>query len=223
MTDNRTDSQASRGQAGSGLPVPAALSAESLPVPQRRESEERPISPVDALASGDMDARTKFVGSVHEYVREYIRLADQKATFFFAGATALLAFLFKNEVSARWLKAPLSWNLLDIIALVAMVGLAIGAFLALLVVIPRTPGSRRGFIFWEAVAEYRQRARLCGRSGDVVCSHTVSDQGGAYVRPGVCMSPQVQDASMVPAARCRWPSGISGRVLVSDGFRHQKS
>jgi multisubunit Na+/H+ antiporter MnhB subunit len=88
-------------------------------------------------------------------VREYIRLADQKATFFFAGATALLAFLYRNDVSARWLKPPIMWNLLDVVALVAMVALAIGAVLALLVVIPRTPGSKRGYIFWEAIAEYR--------------------------------------------------------------------
>lgn len=48
----------------------------------------------------------------------------------------------------------LQWNILDTLAFVAMATLAVGAFLALLVIIPRTPGSRRGFLFWEAIAEY---------------------------------------------------------------------
>jgi hypothetical protein len=47
-----------------------------------------------------------------------------------------------------------------------MIALAIGVLLALIVVIPRTPGSRRGFLFWEAIAEYdngRQYADELGR------------------------------------------------------------
>lgn len=156
MTDKQPDSQAPREQAGAGLPAPAASSVASLPVPQKADpSQEKPISPADAVLSADVEARTEFIGSVHEYVREYIALADQKATFVFAGATALLAFLYTSGVSDRWLKLPQTWGILDLVALVAMVGLAIGAFLALLVVIPRTPGSRRGFIFWEAVARHK--------------------------------------------------------------------
>ena len=66
----------------------------------------------------------------------------------------MLAFLYNKNVSARWLKPLMQWNILDTIAFVAMAALSLGAFLALLVVIPRTSGSRRGFLFWEAVAEY---------------------------------------------------------------------
>ena len=51
-------------------------------------------------------------------------------------------------------KKPGAVHILDTIAFVAMAALAVGAFLALLVIIPRTPGSRRGFLFWEAIAEY---------------------------------------------------------------------
>jgi hypothetical protein len=88
-------------------------------------------------------------------VREYIRLADQKAAFLFTAATALLAFLYRAGVSARWLRPIMQWNVLDLAACVAMIGLAAGALLALLVVLPRTPGSRRGVLFWEAIAEYQ--------------------------------------------------------------------
>ena len=73
---------------------------------------------------------------------------------FFTGATALLAFMYNENVSARWLKPPMQWNVPDAIAFVAMVALAAGALLALIVIIPRTLGSRRGFLFWEAIAEY---------------------------------------------------------------------
>jgi hypothetical protein len=48
----------------------------------------------------------------------------------------------------------MQWNILDILAFVAMASLAVGSLLAVIVVLPRLPGSRRGYIFWEAVAEY---------------------------------------------------------------------
>ena len=48
----------------------------------------------------------------------------------------------------------MQWNVLDITGFVAMAGLGAGALLAISVVLPRLPGSRRGFIFWEAIAEY---------------------------------------------------------------------
>jgi hypothetical protein len=123
-------------------------------------------APASASPSADPEARERFAEAAHQYVREYIRLADQKATFLFTGATALLAFLYKNDVSARWLKPVMHWNILDTVVFVAMIALAIGVLLALIVVIPRTPGSRRGFLFWEAIAEYdngRQYADELGR------------------------------------------------------------
>jgi hypothetical protein len=141
---------------------------DALPVPE--EALRRPLSsgahaPLEAAVAGTpvpssgvsstgIEARAKFTDEVHQYIREYIRLADQKATFFFTGGTALLAFLYKNDVSSRWLKPILTWNVIDTVAFAAMVALALAAFLAILVVIPRTPGSRRGFVFWEAIAEY---------------------------------------------------------------------
>ena len=92
--------------------------------------------------------------SRRSHIRDSINLADQKATLFFTGATALLAFMYNENVSARWLKPLMQWNILDTIAFVAMAALAAGALLALLVIIPRTLGSRRGFLFWEAITEY---------------------------------------------------------------------
>lgn len=160
MSDpNDTDTQATRDNRSTReLPVPPALTRGALPTPsggsESPADRQQPAAPTSPAASGDAEARERFAEAVHQYVREYIRLADQKASFLFTGATALLAFLYKNQVSARWLKPLMQWNILDTVAFVAMTALALGVLLALLVVVPRTSGSRRGFLFWEAIAEY---------------------------------------------------------------------
>ncbi len=153
---NMSDAQATRGTVSEGLPVPSEAVREPLPIPPDHAdigAEQKQPSSAGG-AGGDLDTKTDFTSFAHKYIRDYINLADQKATFFFTGATALLAFLYNKDVSTRWLKPVMNWNILDTIAFVAMVALAVGAFLSLLVVIPRTPGSRRGFLFWEAIAEY---------------------------------------------------------------------
>jgi hypothetical protein len=158
MTNSaQQDSQTSRDLIGEGLPVPPQSVREPLPTPDvssELTGKEKENVPASSGTQSDIGSRTEFADSVHDYVREYIRLADQKATFFFAGATALLAFLYNKGISARWLKPVMTWNILDTVAFIAMIALAIGAFLSLVVVIPKTRGSKRGFFFWEAVAEY---------------------------------------------------------------------
>jgi len=117
-------------------------------------SELQPSPPRESTLADATSTRTEFSYAVHKYVRDNIQLADQKAIFFFTGATALLAFLFKNGSSNYWIKPLMQWNVMDITACLAMAGLGAGALLAISVVWPRLPGSRRGFIFWEAIAEY---------------------------------------------------------------------
>jgi len=152
-----TDTQA-RDNTQTALPVPSATTREPLPVPTATSggaaTDREPSRALSNSTAAEVEAHSKFTEFVHVYVREYIRAADQKATFFFAGSTALLAFLYRNNVSVHWLKPVMQWNILDVISFVAMVALAAGALAAVLVVIPRTPGSRRGFVFWEAIAEY---------------------------------------------------------------------
>jgi hypothetical protein len=159
MTEEQAaGAQAPRGTVTEGLPVPTAAVREPLPTPTEPATvapeEKQPSAVGPSGTRGDAEAKADFASFAHQYFRDYINLADQKATFFFTGTTALLAFLYSRNVSARWLKPLMTWNILDTVAFVAMAALAGGAFLALLVVIPRTPGSRRGFLFWEAVAEY---------------------------------------------------------------------
>jgi hypothetical protein len=113
----------------------------------------------DKVSAGEQkhtvsDRHAKFSEDVHNYLREYIRNADQKATFFFAVLTALLAFLNTQNVPARWLKDVRLWTFVDGLGFISMTGLALGAVILLWVVLPRLKGSRRGLIFFHAIAEY---------------------------------------------------------------------
>ena len=106
----------------------------------------------------DKPAKLRFAGELHSYVREHISQADQKATFFFAAASALLAFLYDAQLLDLWVKSFSQWSVLDVLSLVALVALtsAVGAFL--LTVYPRLGGSNKGLIYFSAVAAWESRA-----------------------------------------------------------------
>jgi hypothetical protein len=140
-----------------GIEAPPGFGSNPISPPvatSESPSTELQPEPQAEQSRAALQARTSFVSSVHSYIRENIQFADQKAIFFFTGSTALLAFLYKSGTAKAWMKPILQWNVIDLSAFLAMVGLSLGAVVALLVVMPRLPGSRRGFIFWEAVAEY---------------------------------------------------------------------
>lgn len=99
----------------------------------------------------------KFAEETHQYVREYIRQADLKAAFFFAGATALIAFLYKANLVQRWVKLPTQWLFVDMLSFIATVGLAASVLACLATVFPRLKGSKRGHVFFGAVAEFESR------------------------------------------------------------------
>lgn len=152
-----TPDQGSQSKSPSSLPVPEAAVSEALPVPPPPTDEAPGTTAVFQpcpVVPADLDERLAFAEQTHQYIREYIRLADQKAAFFFTACTALLAFLYRVNASARWLRPVLEWSVIDAAAFVAMFALGVSAVTSLIVVIPRTPGSRRGYLFWEAIAEY---------------------------------------------------------------------
>ncbi len=93
--------------------------------------------------------REDFIDFVHQYIREYISIADRKASFFFAGFSATLAFLQSKNV----LKLH-SNNLGGVLCTVSAIALLLGALFCLLVIFPRLKGSSKGLIFWEAINEY---------------------------------------------------------------------
>ena len=161
MTEAGAQTQGPRGVVDD-MQIPATIAGAPLPTPTDEHVEEASdaaqpttVGSVSGVSvDTDLNTKSEFGAFAHHYIRDHITLADQKAAFCFTAATALLGFMYTENVSARWLKPVMQWNILDTIAFVAMAALAVGAFLAILVVIPRTSGSRRGFLFWEAIAEY---------------------------------------------------------------------
>jgi hypothetical protein len=99
-----------------------------------------------------------FAEIAHRYVREMIQLADQKAAFVSSLGSALLAYLHHARTEARWLKSPALWMAGDVLALFTMVTLALAVLGALLVVVPRTRGSQRGYLFWASINQFEQPA-----------------------------------------------------------------
>jgi hypothetical protein len=169
------ESQSERG-AGWSLPTPADLQRPLAAAPRAHDTGE-PVLPSEKLGTAVprpttvSDYHAKFSEETHNYVREYIRNADQKAAFFFAALTAILAFLNSQNVPSRWLKNVQQWSFIDALGLVSMLGLAGGAAILLAVVFPRLKGSRRGLLFFNAIAEYDNSAEYA----DDVLAQTLDD------------------------------------------------
>lgn len=133
-----------------GMHAPLAepvLGRPTLPASSEDKMSASGESPISA-------AHVKFADEAHSYVREYIRNADHKATFFFATLTAILAFLNAQNVSTRWLKDIRLWSFIDALGFISMLGLSLGAVILLGVVFPRLKGSRRGILFFDAISGF---------------------------------------------------------------------
>jgi len=135
----------------------------------------------------EQELRLKFAEETHQYVREYIRIADQKATFYFAGSTALLAYLHKLGVTNSWITNPKAWGLVDMFAFWATVGLILSTIACLATVMPRLNGSRRGIIFFAAIREYESSrdyaSEVMNQSSTELCEAKLRH---AYDLSGIC-------------------------------------
>ncbi len=100
----------------------------------------------------------------HQYVNDFIKLADQKAAFVFALSTAILMLFYKASVQSKFVKPLQTWSLLDGLYFLAVCLLIVSAFLAFLVVKPRLkPSKPSGLIFWESVAKFDNTNEYFGK------------------------------------------------------------
>jgi hypothetical protein len=143
--------------------LPFPVGAESGPLVTAVRSGEptsNSIRPTEVEATElarTTELQWKFSEETHQYVREYIRQADLKAAFFFAGATALIAFMYKANLVQLWVKPPTQWLIVDTLSFIATVGLAASVLACLATVFPRLKGSKRGLVSFGAIAEFESR------------------------------------------------------------------
>lgn len=103
-----------------------------------------------------------FVERTHSYLWANVVLADQKAGFLFAGLAATLAYIHEKGISQRWLVNPKTWGPGSWLEFLAVAGLIVGAALALLVVLPRFSGARRGVVYWKAITGFKSAGTYVG-------------------------------------------------------------
>lgn len=143
------------------LPIPEGIGDTPLITPVRQgEPTASSIQPPDqstVQSQKSIEFQWKFAEETHQYVREYIRQADQKAAFFFAGATALIAFLYKANLVQIWVRLPTLWVFVDMLSFISTIGLSASAFFCIFTIIPRLNGSKRGHIFFYAIKEFESK------------------------------------------------------------------
>lgn len=108
-------------------------------------------------SSKTLEIKLKYAEEIHQYIREYIRIADQKAAFYFAASVSLLAYLNQQGYLTNWLSSPKNWNIIDVLGFISSLAILTSIVACLLVVIPRLNGSRRGIIFFNAIVEYQSQ------------------------------------------------------------------
>ncbi|MCI0434372.1 MAG: DUF5706 domain-containing protein [Gemmatimonadetes bacterium] len=104
----------------------------------------------------------QFADETHEYLRESIQLADQKAGAIAAGATALLAYLFRGGAADVWMLPARPSGIGDVIGLIAVAGLALSVIGALAVIVPRLTGAPRGPVYWKSIAQFDSATSYTG-------------------------------------------------------------
>jgi len=135
----------------------------------------------------DLEIRLKFGEETHQYVRDYIRQADQKAAFFFTIAAAVLAYINTQGYTSKWLVNPTTWNLTQALSFLSAVCLAISSMFCITTVMPRLGGTKRGLIFFHAIREFDAQSdyssELFRRSITQLCDEKYKH---IYELSGVC-------------------------------------
>lgn len=108
----------------------------------------------NAKDQNDLELKLQFGEDTHQYIRDYINQADQKAAFYFAGGGALFAYLHTLGITSEWLANPISWGLVQLLSFIATIGILSGCTFFLLTIMPRLRGQKKGIIFFNAIQEY---------------------------------------------------------------------
>ncbi|PPC79893.1 MAG: hypothetical protein CTY31_12360 [Hyphomicrobium sp.] len=133
----------------SPVSAPAGL-GESV---QSGAQEQGSLSP----APVDVDAKKveqliSFADFHHQYVGQYIQLADAKAGATFAVTSGLTAFLLNAPGYIDALKFGVTFPV-SILAVLAFILLNVSSAISFFVIVPRLPSGGDSHIFWKSVAQ----------------------------------------------------------------------
>jgi hypothetical protein len=135
--------------------IPTELQGKGLPT----VAGPIPLAPEDSKSLESQHDSTKELSKehgqyayfVHQYIRDFIKFADQKAAFIMAIASAILAFLIKQDAHKSLLTPIRDRGLPEWAAFSSLLLIAIAALLALLVVLPRLSSKGKGIIYWKGI------------------------------------------------------------------------
>jgi hypothetical protein len=97
------------------------------------------------------DKQTEFAYFLHQYLRDFIKFADQKAAFIFALSSGIAAFLVRSGAHKIFLTPLSSRSFSDWAAFLACISAAVAGLLSLAVVLPRLRGRSTGVIYWKGI------------------------------------------------------------------------
>ncbi len=119
--------------------------------------QDHAVSPPATPATLEPEnVRARFAAETQSYIVDHIRLADEKAAFFFAASSAILYLLFNSM--QKHLASPLAaWALSDVVGILAMTILGIACLTGLGVVTPRLGRVGTDLIFFRAIAQFGSR------------------------------------------------------------------
>ena len=140
-------------------PAEEIANAPSLGVPEH-DRPELSARPVPNLT----DAHTEFATFHEGYVGRYIALADTKASWAFAIASGVLAYLLSKSTLRAQLLDP-EWTSHFMILLGPLALLSASAICSLLVITPRLSNSGEGLVFWGAVSKWPDSTRYVEEVG----------------------------------------------------------
>jgi len=176
---SKTDHQAIVGDSPDQISIKTPEN-KSLPADYQKKTETFAFS----------ETARSFCEFTHEYLRQYIELADQKAAFLFAITSAVSGYIITSKVSPfvnsiDW-QLPLNWSLMAGKASVLL--FLISALSCILAVLPRLKRNERpGLIFWEeiiAVDSADKYVKMVGNHNDQSMSYEIAAH--SHTLAGIC-------------------------------------
>jgi Family of unknown function (DUF5706) len=138
------------------------------PQPSSREMESQRLSSAATVARSQPEGKShasseateewsaeqkEFASLVHQYLRDFIKFADQKAAFIFAVASATFAFLVKQGAYKSLLIPIAGRGFPEWAAFLSCLLVGFAGLFSLLVVLPRLRGQGDGLIYWKGIVK----------------------------------------------------------------------